>query len=141
MRTMGLDLGSKTLGVAVSDAMGWTAQGIETIKINEATKDFGIKRLGEIIQEHEVSKIVLGFPKNMNGTIGPRGQASQDFAVYLEKKFNLPVFLWDERLTTMAAERVLLEADVSRSKRKKVIDKMAAVMILQGFLDRQTNSL
>ena len=141
MRTMGLDLGSKTLGVAVSDAMGWTAQGLETIKINEATKDFGIKRLGEIIQEHEVSKIVLGFPKNMNGTIGPRGQASQDFAVYLEKKFQLPVFLWDERLTTMAAERVLIEADVSRSKRKKVIDKMAAVMILQGFLDRQTNSL
>ncbi len=141
MRTMGLDLGSKTLGVAVSDAMGWTAQGIETIKINEATKDFGIKRLGEIIQEYEVSKIVLGFPKNMNGTIGPRGQASQDFSVYLEKKFQLPVFLWDERLTTMAAERVLIEADVSRSKRKKVIDKMAAVMILQGFLDRQTNSL
>ena len=141
MRTMGLDLGSKTLGVAISDAMGWTAQGLETIKINEATKDFGIKRLGEIIQEYEVTKIVLGFPKNMNGTIGPRGEASQDFATYLEKKFKLPVFLWDERLTTMAAERVLIEADVSRSKRKKVIDKMAAVMILQGFLDRQTNSL
>lgn len=141
MRTMGLDLGSKTLGVAVSDAMGWTAQGLETIKINEATKDFGIKRLGEIIQEHEVSKIVLGFPKNMNGTVGPRGQASQDFADYLEKKFKLPVILWDERLTTMAAERVLLEADVSRSKRKKVIDKMAAVMILQGYLDNQTNTL
>lgn len=137
MRTMGLDLGSKTLGVAIGDAMGWTAQGLETIKINEATKDFGIKRLGEIIQEYEVSKIVLGFPKNMNGTIGPRGEASQDFAAYLEKKFKLPVLLWDERLTTMAAERVLLEADVSRSKRKKVIDKMAAVMILQGFLDSQ----
>ena len=114
---------------------------METIKINEATKDFGFKRLGEIIKEYEVSKIVLGFPKNMNGTVGPRGEASQDFAKYLEKKFKLPVFLWDERLTTMAAERVLLEADVSRSKRKKVIDKMAAVMILQGFLDRQTNSL
>ncbi|MFJ8264634.1 Holliday junction resolvase RuvX [Peribacillus asahii] len=141
MRTMGLDLGSKTLGVAISDAMGWTAQGLETIKINEAVKDFGIKRLGEIIQEHEVSNIVLGLPKNMNGTIGPRGEASQNFAVYLEKKFKLPVVLWDERLTTMAAERVLLEADVSRSKRKKVIDKMAAVMILQGFLDNQTNSL
>ncbi|WP_199880591.1 Holliday junction resolvase RuvX [Bacillus massiliglaciei] len=139
MRTMGLDLGSKTLGVAVSDAMGWTAQGLETIKINEAQKDFGMKRLGEIIKEHEVSKIVLGFPKNMNGTVGPRGEASQDFAKYLEKKFKLPVFLWDERLTTMAAERVLLEADVSRSKRKTVIDKMAAVMILQGFLDRQSN--
>lgn len=141
MRTMGLDLGSKTLGVAVSDAMGWTAQGLETIQINEATKDFGMKRLAEIIAEYEVTQIVLGLPKNMNGTMGPRAEASQNFAVYLEKKFTLPVFLWDERLTTMAAERVLLEADVSRSKRKKVIDKMAAVMILQGFLDRQTNSL
>lgn len=141
MRTMGLDLGSKTIGVAVSDAMGWTAQGLETIKINEAGNDFGFKRLKEIIQEHEVSKIVIGLPKNMNGTIGPRGEISQEFATRLERKFKLPVFLWDERLTTMAAERVLLEADVSRSKRKKVIDKMAAVMILQGFLDRQTNSI
>lgn len=139
MRTMGLDLGSKTIGVAVSDAMGWTAQGLETIKINEAGNDFGLKRLNEIIKEHEVSKIVIGLPKNMNGTIGPRGEISQEFATRLEKKFKLPVFLWDERLTTMAAERVLLEADVSRSKRKKVIDKMAAVLILQGFLDRQTN--
>lgn len=139
MRTMGLDLGSKTIGVAVSDAMGWTAQGLETIKINEAGNDFGLKRLNEIIKEHEVSKIVIGLPKNMNGTIGPRGEISQEFANRLEKKFKLPVFLWDERLTTMAAERVLLEADVSRSKRKKVIDKMAAVLILQGFLDRQTN--
>ncbi|MFJ7637311.1 Holliday junction resolvase RuvX [Peribacillus sp. NPDC097264] len=141
MRTMGLDLGSKTIGVAVSDAMGWTAQGLETIKINEAGNEFGLKRLKEIIQEYEVSKIVIGLPKNMNGTIGPRGEISQEFAKRLEWKFKLPVFLWDERLTTMAAERVLLEADVSRSKRKKVIDKMAAVMILQGFLDRQTNSI
>ena len=141
MRTMGLDLGSKTIGVALSDAMGWTAQGLETIKINEAGNDFGFKRLNEIIKEHDVSKIVLGLPKNMNGTVGPRGEISQDFAKRLENKFKLPVFLWDERLTTMAAERVLLEADVSRSKRKKVIDKMAAVMILQGYLDRQTNSI
>ena len=86
MRTMGLDLGSKTLGVAVSDAMGWTAQGLETIKINEATKDFGIKRLGEIIQEYEVSKIVLGFPKNMNGTIGPRGRGKSRFCQIFRKK-------------------------------------------------------
>ncbi|MBA9025537.1 MULTISPECIES: Holliday junction resolvase RuvX [Bacillaceae] len=139
MRTMGLDLGSKTLGVAISDAMGWTAQGIETIKINEAQKDFGLKRLGQLIEEYEVSAIVIGFPKNMNGTIGPRGEASQAFAKRLEDKFKLPTRLWDERLSTMAAERVLLEADVSRSKRKQVIDKMAAVMILQGFLDSQTN--
>lgn len=141
MRKMGLDLGSKTIGVAVSDAMGWTAQGLETIKINEAVNDYGIKRLGQIIKEHEVSEIVLGLPKNMNGTIGPRAEASQEFAKLLEKKFKLPVHLWDERLTTMAAERVLIEADVRRGNRKKVIDKMAAVMILQGYLDRQTNKL
>lgn len=139
MRTMGLDLGSKTIGVAISDAMGWTAQGLETIKINEEKKDFGLNRLKEIISEHEVSKIVLGFPKNMNGTVGPRAEASEAFAKVLEEKFRLPVQLWDERLTTMAAERVLLEADMSRSKRKKVIDKMAAVMILQGYLDSQSN--
>jgi putative Holliday junction resolvase len=140
MRTMGLDFGSKTIGVAISDPMGWTAQGIETVKINEAQKDFGIKRLRQLIAEYEISKIVVGFPKNMNGSIGPRGEASQNFAQLLENKFKLPVFLWDERLSTMAAERVLLEADVSRVKRKKVIDKMAAVMILQGFLDKQTNT-
>ncbi|RFU61487.1 Holliday junction resolvase RuvX [Bacillus sp. V59.32b] len=139
MRTMGLDLGSKTIGVAVSDAMGWTAQGLETIKIDEVKKEFGLARLKEIIGEYEVSKIVLGFPKNMNGSIGPRAEASEAFAKVLEEKFRLPVQLWDERLTTMAAERVLLEADMSRSKRKKVIDKMAAVMILQGYLDSQSN--
>ncbi|WP_199478291.1 Holliday junction resolvase RuvX [Peribacillus saganii] len=140
MRVMGLDLGSKTIGVAVSDAMGWTAQGIETIKIDEAKNEFGFNRLGKIINEHEVSKIVLGLPKNMNGTLGPRAEISQTFASKLEKKYKLPVILWDERLTTMAAERVLLEADMSRGKRKKVIDKMAAVMILQGYLDSQTKS-
>ena len=137
MRTMGLDVGSKTVGVALSDAFGWTAQGLETIKINEEKQDYGFSKLGQIIKEHEVSKIVVGLPKNMNGTIGPRGEASQFFASELEKLFGLPVILWDERLTTMAAERVLLEADVSRQKRKKVIDKMAAVMILQGYLDSQ----
>jgi putative holliday junction resolvase len=132
---MGLDVGSKTVGVALSDAFGWTAQGLETIKINEEENNFGFEQLGKIIKEHEVSKIVVGLPKNMNGTIGPRGEANQWFAAELEKLFNLPVILWDERLSTVAAERVLLEADVSRKKRKKVIDKMAAVMILQGFLD------
>lgn len=137
MRTMGLDVGSKTVGVALSDAFGWTAQGLETIKISEEEKEFGFERISEIIKEHEVSKIVVGLPKNMNGTIGPRGEASQFYASELEKLFGLPVVLWDERLSTMAAERVLLEADVSRKKRKKVIDKMAAVIILQGFLNSQ----
>ncbi|MBS4191398.1 Holliday junction resolvase RuvX [Bacillus sp. FJAT-49705] len=137
MRTMGLDVGSKTVGVALSDALGWTAQGLETIKINEEKNEFGFEQIGKIIKENEVSKIVVGLPKNMNGTIGPRGEASQNFATELERQFGLPVILWDERLTTIAAERVLLEADVSRQKRKKVIDKMAAVMILQGYLNSQ----
>ncbi|MGM9923704.1 MAG: Holliday junction resolvase RuvX [Bacillus sp. (in: firmicutes)] len=139
MRSMGLDVGSKTIGVAISDAMGWTAQGIETIKINEQVQDFGYKRLKELIKEYEVTQVVVGLPKNMNGTIGPRGEICQEFAKTIEKKFKIPVVLWDERLTTMAAERVLLEADVSRGKRKKVIDKMAAIMILQGYLDSQNN--
>ncbi|WP_042345727.1 Holliday junction resolvase RuvX [Bacillus massiliigorillae] len=139
MRSMGLDVGSKTIGVAISDAMGWTAQGIETIKINEAVQDFGYKRLKELIKEYEVTQVVVGLPKNMNGTIGPRGEICQEFAKTIEKKFKVPVVLWDERLTTMAAERVLLEADVSRGKRKKVIDKMAAIMILQGYLDSRNN--
>ncbi|MGG4491755.1 Holliday junction resolvase RuvX [Metabacillus idriensis] len=135
MRIIGLDFGSKTLGVAVSDEFGWTAQGLETIKIDEEGGNFGLERLAQIVDAHQAEKIVLGFPKNMNGTVGPRGEASQAFALKLEKKFGVPVILWDERLSTMAAERVLISADVSRKKRKKVIDKMAAVMILQGYLD------
>ena len=137
MRIMGLDVGSKTVGVAVSDAFGWTAQGIETIKIDEEREEFGLDRVATLIVEHEVGKIVVGLPKNMNGSIGFRGEASQHYAKLLEEKFKLPVVFWDERLTTMAAERILLEADVSRKKRKKVIDKMAAVLILQGYLDSQ----
>ncbi|KKB36376.1 Holliday junction resolvase RuvX [Bacillus thermotolerans] len=137
MRVMGLDVGSKTIGIAISDELGWTAQGIETIRIDEENNNFGLDRIESLCGQYEVGKFVVGLPKNMNNTIGPRGEASQAFAEKLEKRFSLPVVLWDERLTTMAAERVLLEADVSRKKRKKVIDKMAAVMILQGFLDSQ----
>jgi putative Holliday junction resolvase len=137
MRTMGLDVGSKTVGVAVSDELGWTAQGLKTLKINEEKNEFGFDEVGEIIKEYDVGLVVVGFPKNMNGTIGPRGQASQQYASEIENRFSLPTVLWDERLTTMAAERVLIEADVSRKKRKKVIDKMAAMMILQGYLDSQ----
>ena len=135
MRVMGLDVGSKTVGVAVSDALGWTAQGVEIIKINEAIGEFGIVRIKELVKQHNVTSFVVGFPKNMNNTVGPRGEASQAYKALLEETFGLPVVLWDERLSTMAAERVLIEADVSRNKRKKVIDKMAAVMILQGYLD------
>jgi len=137
MRIMGLDVGSKTVGVAVSDALGWTAQGIETVKIDEENEEFGIERIRELVQQYGVTEFVVGFPKNMNNTIGPRGEASQAYANLLEDTFSMPVTLWDERLTTMAAERLLIEADVRRKNRKKVIDKMAAVMILQGFLDRK----
>jgi len=137
MRVMGLDVGSKTVGVAISDEMGWTAQAIETIAIDEKIKRFGFERIGEIIKEYDVKEIIVGLPKNMNNSIGPRGEASQEFAKSLESLFSIPVKLWDERLSTMAAERILLEADVSRKKRKKVIDKMAAAMILQGYLDSQ----
>ncbi|HEY9581945.1 MAG TPA: Holliday junction resolvase RuvX [Savagea sp.] len=135
MRTMGLDVGSKTVGVAVSDAFGWTAQGVETIQIDEAKEEYGLERLAELVKEHEVSQFVVGYPKNMNNTVGPRGEASERYADMLREQFGFPVVLWDERLSTMAAERMLIEADVSRAKRKKVIDKMAAVMILQGYLD------
>ena len=120
-RIMGLDYGSKTIGVAVSDLLGLTAQGIETININEQIKDFKIKRIKELVNEHNVGKIIVGLPKNMDNSIGFRGEATLYFV---------------ERLTTMGAERVLLEANVSRKKRKNVIDKMAAVLILQTYLDK-----
>lgn len=137
MRIMGLDVGSRTVGVAISDALGWTAQGIETIKINEDNLDFGLNRIDELVKKHEVTEFVVGLPKNMNNSIGPRAEASEQYAKLLTDKYNFPVTMWDERLTTMAAERMLIDADVSRKKRKQVIDKMAAVMILQGYLDRK----
>ncbi|WP_028783303.1 Holliday junction resolvase RuvX [Thalassobacillus devorans] len=135
MKTMGLDVGEKTIGVAVSDGLGWTAQGITTLKWTEP--DFGTanEALEKLIKEHDISRMVIGLPKNMNGTVGPRGEASKDFGRKVEEVFQIPVVFWDERLTTMAAERVLLTADVSRKKRKKVIDKMAASIILQSYLD------
>ncbi|TLS39297.1 Holliday junction resolvase RuvX [Pseudalkalibacillus caeni] len=135
MRILGLDVGSKTIGVAVSDEMGWTAQGIETVKRNPHHGDVLPERLKEIIKSYELDKIVVGLPKNMDGSIGPSGKICMEFAEQLRESYEVPVMMWDERLTTMAAERMLISADVSRKKRKKVIDKMAAVMILQGYLD------
>ena len=135
MRIMGLDVGTKTVGVAISDALGWTAQGIETVKIDEEAGEFGIERIKALVKEYAVTEFVVGYPKNMNNTVGPRGEASENYKKLLEETFGLPVKLWDERLTTMAAERMLIDADVSRKKRKQVIDKMAAVMILQGYLN------
>ncbi|WP_410983574.1 Holliday junction resolvase RuvX [Bacillus cereus] len=135
MRILGLDVGTKTVGVAISDEMGWTAQGLETIKINEEREIFGFDRISELVKQYSVDKIIVGLPKNMNGTIGPRGEACQQFAQSLRELLQLEVMMWDERLSTMAAERLLISADVSRKKRKQVIDKMAAVVILQGYLD------
>lgn len=134
---MGLDVGSKTIGVAISDALGWTAQGLTTIHWDEGDITSADDALAKIISEHEIDEIVIGLPKHMNGSIGERGELSKEYGQHLEEIFQIPAKLWDERLTTMAAERVLLEADVSRKKRKKVIDKMAAAMILQGYLDAQ----
>lgn len=140
MRVMGLDVGSKTVGVAVSDLLGWTAQGIEIIKINEEQQEFGLKRLGELIAEYEVTEVVVGLPKNMNNSIGPRAEASLAYGEQVNAHFHLPVAYQDERLTTVQAERMLVEqANTSRAKRKKVIDKLAAVMILQNYLDAAKN--
>lgn len=140
MRTMGLDVGSKTVGVAISDPFGWTAQGIETIKINESQEELGMDRVKELIEEYEVSKIVVGLPKNMNNSIGPRAEASIHYADILKDLFQLPIIFQDERLTTVQAERMLIEeGNASRAKRKKVIDKVAAVMILQNYLDSNQN--
>lgn len=142
MRVMGLDVGSKTVGIAVSDPFGWTAQGVEIIRIDEEKGKFGFERLGELVKEYQVTKFVVGLPKNMNNSIGPRAEASMLYAEKIKELFDLPVEFQDERLTTVQAERMLVEqADVSRSKRKKVIDKLAAVMILQNYLDRTGNKL
>lgn len=139
-RLMGLDYGERTVGVAVSDLMGWTAQGIETVRRKEDNNlKATVARLREIIKEYGVKKIVLGYPKNMNNTIGPRAERTEQFKKRIEKEFGLEVELWDERMSTMAARRGLLEADISRKKQKKVIDKMAAVYILQGYLDAHPN--
>lgn len=140
MRIIGLDFGNKTIGVALSDPFGWTAQGLETIhREQEENIKSSLLRLEQILKQYSVNTIVLGFPKNMNNTEGPRCEKTIRFKEQLEKRFNLKVYLYDERLSTVGAERILLQADISRTKRKKVIDKMAAVYILQGYLDRQKN--
>ena len=133
-RIMGLDVGDKTIGVAISDPLLLTAQGLKTIKRESNKKD--MKQIEDIIKEYDVNKIVVGFPKNMNNTIGPQGEKVLNFVEKLKNRFNIEIVLEDERLTTMAAERTLIEGDVSRKNRKKVIDKVAATYILQTYLDR-----
>ena len=134
MRIMALDVGSRTVGIACSDALLMTAQGIETIRRTSLENDFN--RLRELISEYEVHELVVGMPKNMNGTKGERAEKTEEFVEKMKAVIDLPVTFWDERLSTVMAERQLIAADVSRKKRKGVIDKMAAVVILQGYLDR-----
>lgn len=136
MRVLGLDLGTKTLGVAVSDLSGMIATSIGVLRHDE-NYDALLLLLEEIIRERQIGEIVLGFPKNMNNTIGPRGEITLQFQKKLEEKFQLPVYMQDERLTTRQAEMVLLQNDTSRKKRKKVIDGMAATIILQSYLDKK----
>lgn len=131
-----MDVGSKTVGISVSDLLGWTAQGVEIIPINEDEEQFGLDRVAELVEKYEITGFVLGLPKNMNNTSGPRVEASKRYGEMLKEKFNLPVDFVDERLTTVEAERMLIEkADTSREKRKKVIDKIASELILQTYLD------
>lgn len=135
-RVLGLDLGSKTIGVAISDPLGWTAQGITTIR--RKGKENDLIEIEKICKEYSVKKIVVGLPKNMNGTIGEAGEKAQEFSQLIKDKLGLQIEFWDERLTTVAAHRAMLEADLSRNKRKKIVDKIAATYILQGYLDRQS---
>ena len=135
---MGLDFGSKTVGVAISDPLFLTAQGIEIVRRKAPGKlRQTLARINELKEEYEVGKIVLGFPKNMNNTVGDRAEKSLEFQKMLEKRTGLPVVMWDERLTTVEAHRTMMESGVRREDRKKYVDKLAAVYILQGYLDHE----
>ncbi|MDE7359519.1 MAG: Holliday junction resolvase RuvX [Lachnospiraceae bacterium] len=142
MRIMGLDLGSKTVGVAISDPLLITAQGIEIIRRKEENKlRQTLARIEVLIEEYEVDRIVLGLPKNMNDTLGERAEFSLVFKDKLERRTGLPVVMWDERLTTVAADKAMMEAGIRRENRKDYVDKIAACLILQGYLDsRETSS-
>ena len=136
MRVMGLDSGSKTVGVAISDPLGLTAQGIETITRKQESKlRKTLARIEALIEEYGVERLVLGFPKHMNNDEGERARKSLEFAEMLKRRTNLEVVMWDERLTTVEAERTLMETGVRREDRKKYVDTIAAVFILQGYLD------
>ncbi len=138
MRIMGLDYGSRTVGVAVSDELLLTAQGVETVcRTQEDKLRQTLARIKTLCEEYEIKEIVLGFPKNMNNTIGDRAEKSLEFAEMLKKRTGLPVVMWDERLTTVEANRTLMETGVRREHRKEYVDQIAAVFILQGYLDRK----
>lgn len=134
MRILGLDVGDRTIGVAISDPLGFTAQGITTIR--RKSLQYDLDELKKICDEYSVELILSGLPKNMNGTVGPQGEKVLEFCDQVKEFLGLPIEMWDERLTTVAATRAMLEADMSRAKRKKIVDKMAATYILQGYLDK-----
>ena len=138
VRIMGMDIGSHTIGIAISDELGITAQGLKTIIRKSKEEDF--EEISKIISKFEIGKIVVGLPKNMNGSLGRQAVRVLQWIKSLKEKIHLPVVTWDERLSTVEASKVLLEADLSRKKRKKAIDKMAAVIILQGYMNRGRNS-
>ncbi len=137
MRILGLDVGQKTIGVAISDPLGFTAQGITTIRREKKLKD--IEEVKRICEEYNVKTIVVGLPKNMDNSIGFAGEKIMEFSQLIKEEIDIPIEFWDERLTTVAAHRAMLEADLSRGKRKKIVDKIAATYILQGYLDRLSN--
>jgi len=138
LRIMGLDVGEKTIGVAVSDPLGCIAQGIKTvIRVGSELED--IKNIKELTRQYDIELIVVGLPRNMNGALGEQGNKIIKFVEKLRNSLNIHIETWDERLTTVAAEKMLLSANVSRAKRKKVIDKLAAVIILQNYLDSRYN--
>ena len=134
MRIMGLDIGSHTIGMAISDELGITAQGLKTLRRKSIEEDF--MEIAETIHQFQIDKIVVGLPKKMDGTMGKQAEMVFQWIKALKNKIHVPVVTWDERFSTVGASRVLLEADVSRRKRKKIVDKLAAVLILQGYLDR-----
>lgn len=136
MRVMGLDFGSKTVGVAISDPLGLTAQPIEIVRRKEENKlRKTLARLEELVKEYQIESIVLGFPKNMNNTVGDRAEKSLEFKAMLERRTGLSVVMWDERLTTVEANRTMMESKIRREDREKYVDALAAVFILQGYLD------
>lgn len=139
MRILGIDYGDSRIGIAVSDPMGWTAQGIETVEWR-GNMVRPVERIVKIAGNYGAEKIIVGFPRNMNGTIGPRGEKTQEFIEALSKKTNIQIAKWDERLSTVSANRTMHEMGIKTSKKKKVVDQIAAVFILQGYLDSLRNA-
>lgn len=134
MRILGIDYGDSRIGIAVSDPFGWTAQGVETVN-HKGNLHRAVDRICELAKQYGAEKIVVGFPKNMNGTVGPRGEKTQEFIDFIAKKLDIEIIKWDERLTTVAANRTMHELGTKTSKKKGIVDQIAAVYILQGYLD------